>query len=354
MSTIEGAQFINPERHPINQEGGSFVSQAEDANSLPELNNGTLELDQSAEDARLFTMVNLVMDTYASRAMPILRDKVRKGEDKGEIKLGEGKTYKLGDVEITIDPLGENILHELVEPMGLPAVIHGEHQRFDSPTGEEKIHFAIDPFDNTSEYQAGLDTPPWTVVSAYTAEGNPISTFIGNIKDNKGFFLQNGKIYEKDFETGERREVKKSQRKSLLEDGSVLASYLGSKEYSSKFMAEFKDFIDNRSDRALLYGGGGAYIYGPLAAGRVGAYVMFEEPYEEIDPGAGIAMVAGCTIGHYNLERDEWTDYKYDPNREEETIDGLFIAAATPEIRDELVEYYRNRNIDKAGSGVRN
>lgn len=302
------------------------------------------------EEAKLAALVNIVIDSYASRAMPILRDKVRRGEDKAEIKLAAGKTYKLGDVEITIDPIGENILHELVDAIGLPAVIHGEHQAFPSPTGEDEIHFAIDPFDNTAEYNAGLDTPPWTVLSAYDKDGKPVASLVGNIKESRAYMLQNGRVFEKDLESGEKREIRKSTRESLLEDSSVMASYIGSSEYSSKFNREFGDFIESRPEKAIFYGGGGAYIYGPLAAGRVDAYVMFDEPYEEIDPGAAIALAAGCVIGHYSLEKDMWIPYKYDPNRKDDVVKGVWIAAANKDIVVQTIEHIRaKRSLEPGG-----
>ena len=319
--------------------------------------------EQAPEDLerkKLATLVDMTVDRYCAKSMPVLRGLVRRGEEKGVIKMAAAKNYKLGDSEISIDPIGENILHDAVEAIKLPAVIHGEHQTFDSPTGEDAIHFAIDPFDNTSEYAAGLDTPPWTVVSAYFSDGTPIAAFIGNIKDNKGYFLQNGEVFEKDMENGEKRTVRKSERKSLMEPGSVMASYIGSSEYSGRFNREFNDFTGERPAKSLFYGEGGAFIYGKLAAGVVDAYVMFDEPYEEIDPGAAIALAAGCTIGHYDIENDMWIDYKYQPDRDESntpedkkgTVNGLFIAAATPDIRDELVNYYKSKNKIAVSSGL--
>lgn len=296
------------------------------------------------ERQRLIGLVNFAVESYASSCLPVLRKKVRAGEDKGEIKLGEGKTFKLGDVELSIDPIGENSLHDIVDSLSLPAVIHGEHQEFPSPTGETLVHFEIDPFDNTSEYQAGLKTPPWTVLSAYDTEGQPMVSFIGDIRNNTAYMFQNGRLFEKDFETGEKREIKKSERKSILEDRSVLASYTGSSEYSTPFFREFSDLLEQRSDKALFYSEGGAFIYGPLASGAVDAYVMFDEPYEEIDPGAAIAIEAGCILGHYDIKKDKWIPYKYDPKKQEKVAKGIWIAASSVEIRNEIVEHYRGKH----------
>lgn len=179
---------------------------------IPE-NGHSLEWEN---ERRLRELVDLTMDMYASNCLPILRSRVRAGDSKAEIKLGEAKSYKLGDVEVEIDPIGEIELHNIVDSLSLPAKIHGEHQEFSSPTGVTQVYFEIDPFDNTSEYQAGLDTPPWTVVSAYSEDGTPLSSFVGNIKDNKGYFLQGGRVFEKDFETGERRYVKNQKGNHFL------------------------------------------------------------------------------------------------------------------------------------------
>ncbi len=283
-------------------------------------------------------LVNIAINEYAGRCMPVLRDKVKNGEDKKIIKLGKRKEYKRGDVVTSIDPIGENLLHEIVDGYNIPATIYGEHQLFPSPTGDSLIDFEIDPFDNTKEYQSGLDTPPWTVLSAYIAR-KPAAAFIGSIKDNKAYILQNGEVFERNLDNGQNVIVKKSERKTLQDPESRLASYCGSSEYTLPFDREFGDFKNNRPHESLFYGGGGAFIYGYLASGKVDAYVMWQEPYEEIDPGVAIALAAGCEVGYLD-ERGVWHDYEYNPDREDKTTPGVFVAAATPEIRDEVIDHY--------------
>lgn len=340
MSSIENPNNFSPEPQPVPQEAGF---------ALP-LESESLE---NIERERLYSKINRAIDNYASDTMRVLNYKVTQGEDRDEIREflkgnNTQRDYKEGDSFLNIDPIGENMLHGIIRDLEIPAVIHGEHQTFPSPTGEAKIHFAIDPFDNTTQYKLRQHTPVYTVLSAYHPDGTPIASFVGNIRQNTGYFLQGGNIYEKHLDTGVWKPVNKSNRKSLREDDSVLASFTGSSEYSSRFYREFNDFIAARPSKAYFSGEGGAFIYGNLASGITDAYVMFDEPYEEIDPGAAIALAAGCVIGHYDLERNEWVDYKYDPNREEKTVSGLFIAAATPEIRDEILDYYKGRHLSLA------
>ena len=81
-------------------------------------------------------------------------------------------------------------------------------------------------------------------------------------------------------------------------------------------------------------------IYAYLASGKVDAYVMFDEPRCEIDPGFPIAKAGGCEI--VTVEKDgSFQDYEFIPGKQFQRVP-LLIAAATPELRDQLINYYVN------------
>jgi len=66
--------------------------------------------------------------------------------------------------------------------------------------------------------------------------------------------------------------------------------------------------------------------------------VMFDEPRSEIDPGFPMAKKAGCSIVSVNSD-GSYRDYQFIPGKQHDKVD-LFIAAATPELRDQLINYY--------------
>ena len=90
--------------------------------------------------------------------------------------------------------------------------------------------------------------------------------------------------------------------------------------------------------KALLYPNGGSYIYAFLASGLVDAYIMFDEPRSEIDPGFPIAKAAGCQI--VSVDSDgKYKDYEFLPGKQHDKVD-LLIATSTPKLRDELINYF--------------
>jgi len=288
--------------------------------------------------AELVAKTNSVLEAYGPRSIDVLRRMVRGGE--GRHVLGSVMN-RPEDEELQIDATGERILSLLVDEHRLPVLFLGEHNRYQylNRTGDEPyVVLPNDPFDNSSQYKRGLDTPPYTVLGAYHPDGEPIGAVVGDIKDRKVYLAIGGQTYVRDLETEETKPIAKSERKTVLDDNATVATYLGSNRYSVPFFDRFKSMIEAMPPKAVLYGGGGAYIYALLATGAVDAYVMFDEPRTEIDPGLPLAVVAKCTVVSVNPD-GSFEDYRFDPNRHNGNVP-FFIAACTPEIRDEIIGYY--------------
>lgn len=277
-----------------------------------------------------------LVSSYMTRSIPLLNGMVRRGEGKQVIGSVEGRPE---DEQLLIDSAGEHMLSDIVRNSGLPIVILGEHNEYDySNNGKPRAYAAIDSFDNTSQFKRGLDTSPYTVVSFYDQKGNPIAGAVGDIKDQRVYFAVNGQTFIRDFVSGEIKPICRSERRTIRDDNLTLATYLGSNEYSLKFFDTFRDLVADMPPKAVIYAGGGAFIYGLLASGAVDAYVMFDEPRSEIDPGLTLALAAGCTVVSVNPD-GSFEDYRFDPKHNKEEVP-LFIAACTPELRDEIIAYY--------------
>lgn len=288
---------------------------------------------------RLITVTNELLSTYAETSIDRLHTMVRRGL--GREVLGSVPN-RPEDEQLWIDTAGENILSNLVRDARLPSLILGEHnnyKHFNTDNGSPYVVFPIDSFDNTSQYKRGLDTPPYTVVGAFFPDGEPIGGIVGNIKDKLVYVASRGQTIVHDLETGEISRIRRSERKTIKDDGFTLATYLGSNQYAMDFFRHFGHMVADMPPKAVLYPGGGAYIYGLLATGAVDAYVMFNEPRTEIDPGLPLALAAGCTVVSVDPESGSWENYKFDESRHDESVP-LFIAACTPELRDEIIDYY--------------
>jgi len=353
----------------------------------------------------LINRAHKVLLFYAEGAIYPLYDKVRRGE--GKQVLSRNEEGRPGEELLDIDQTGENVLKAVIRETRLPAILISENspepQMFFGNGDSEKLYVFADPFDNTSQYKRGLDTPPYTVVGIFDKEGNPIGAVVGDIKDRKAYMSLGNETFiidikdrisevekhtrdritfaekhigtnitlaeyrkrldqfEKDFmEKQQRAEhkrtiISKSERTTLKNRNSTLASFTGEKEYSEKFFKYFGKLRDDMHPKGILYGGGGAYIYGLLASGAVDAYVMFDEPMSEIIPGVPLALATGCSVVSVN-EDGSFENFKFNPDALKENhklySEGsipLLVAAATPEVRDEVIKYYM-----EAKSEIRN
>ncbi|MDO8460938.1 MAG: inositol monophosphatase family protein [bacterium] len=294
--------------------------------------------DEILSTNELVERTHRVLTLYAHRSVEVLGEMVRKGQ--GRQVLGS-VPQRPEDEQLGIDAIGENILGRVVEEENLPCFIVGEHNKYRYVNASEETPHVIlptDPFDNSSQYKRGLDTPPYSVTGAYHSDGEPIGAVISDIKDQKVYVAGKEKTYVIDLKTGETTSIARSRRTTILENNATLATYLGSNEYSLSFFDHFRKLIEDMPPKTVLYAGGGAYIYGLLASGAVDAYVMLREPRTEIDPGLPLALAAGCTAVSVNPD-GTFEEYRFDYRRHDESVP-LFIAACTPEVRDEIIRYY--------------
>lgn len=239
------------------------------------------------------------------------------------------------DIDIEIDKVGEEILEKLLKKYKIGATIFSEPEARDIKNGDH-LYGSIDPFDGSVLFLRGLKQNWYTVLSFYNKEKKPICTGISDILNGK-FYISNNKNYLLDINKNRKEKIARSNKKRLTEP-IVLASYLMSSQYSKKFLDIFGELIKNLHPKALFYPQGGSFIYAFLASGLVDAYVIFDEPRSEIDPGFPIAKKAGCEI--VTVDSDgSYRDYEFLPGRQHDKVD-LLIAAATPQLRDELIKYY--------------
>lgn len=270
--------------------------------------------------------------------------KERAGRGEGREILGD-VINRPEDIEIGIDRVGEEILEKLVKKYNIKATIFSEPDGRDIKNGTSPDFYgSIDPFDGSVLYLRGFEHNWYTVLSFFDKERKPICTGVSDIL-NEEFYLSNEREnYLLDVKTGQRKKIFPSKRRKLTEP-LVLASYLMSSQYSSKFLDIFGGLIRNLHSKALVYPQGGSFIYAYLASGLVDAYVMFDEPRSEIDPGFLIAKKAGCEV--VSVDSDgSYEDYQFIPGKQHDKV-SLLIASCTPDLRDELIRYFVKRYAEK-------
>ena len=247
------------------------------------------------------------------------------------------------DLEIGIDRAGEDILEKLLKKHKVKATIFSEPEGRDIKNGGE-IYGSVDPFDGSMLYLRGSEHNWYTALSFFDKKKNPLCCGIADIINEKYYITEENENYLVSMKTGEKKKIKPSSRKKLTEP-IVLSSYIMSSQYSPKFLDIFEDLIRNMHPKALFYPHGGSYIYAFLASGLIDAYVMFDEPRSEIDPGFPIAKKAGCQV--VSVDSDgSYQDYQFIPGRQHNKVD-LLIATSTPELRDKLIKHYVKKYDEK-------
>lgn len=277
---------------------------------------------------------------YLAETTKAVREKAAEGRGKeiyGEV------INRPEDIEIGIDRVGEDILGRLLKKHQIKATVFSEPENRDIENGAE-IYGSIDPFDGSMLFLRGFDHNWYTALSFFDKEKNPICCGIADILNEKFYITEEGENYLVDIKNGKKQKIFPLTRKKLSEP-IVLASYLMSSQYSAKFLDIFGDLIKNMHPKALFYPNGGSYIYAYLASGLVDAYVMFNEPRSEIDPGFPIAKAAGCSIVSVDFD-GSFEDYRFVPGKQHDKVD-LLIASTTPQLRDQLIEYYVKKYKEK-------
>jgi fructose-1,6-bisphosphatase/inositol monophosphatase family enzyme len=277
---------------------------------------------------------NLVLD-YLTEVTKEIRRMASFG--KGRKILGD-VINRPEDVEIGIDRIGEEVLKKLLKKHKIKATVYSEPDGRDIKTGRNpEVYGSIDPFDGSVLYLRGFEHNWYSVLSFFDKKRRPICGGVADILSEKFYISEGNRNYILDTKTGKKKSISPSKSKNLTEP-IVLASYVMSSQYSTKFLDIFGDLLKNMHSKSLLYPQGGSFIYAFLAAGLVDAYVMFDEPRSEIDPGFLIAKKAGCPVVTIDVD-GSYKNYEFLPGRQHDKVD-LLIATSTPQLRDKLIKYY--------------
>lgn len=284
---------------------------------------------------------------YLNETVPILKDMVKNGLGKSLAK-GEMLPSRIeDDVFIDIDVVGEGILHNIVTQYPSKKIsVFGESSQ-NVNEGADYIVVA-DTFDNTKQFKAGLDTTPYTALSIYDREKRPLAAGIANLHNGMSTLAIDGKVYEFDFSAEQGIQPPKlvvpSERRALNNKKLVVATYLGSNKYSLPAMDLFGNVYKNMHKQGILYAGGGAFVYGPIAQGLIDAYFMPGEPNSETAAGAAMLQIAGGIV--VVVEKDmSVRHWEFEPERFGGT-ENILIAAGNTHIADKIIG-----RIDKTAQG---
>ncbi len=237
------------------------------------------------------------------------------------------------DVEIGIDSLCDEILLECLSSAGIAAQVYSEHGADVVGSGEPEYVVAVDPFDGSGLYRRGIPAEWWSVASYFDVDGTPLGAAAVDILRGELYAAQEDGVTVGPVEGGARERVSPSDKESLDSDV-TLSAYLMQPSYITEWTARTREMMA-RHPGLRVWPNGGACIYPWLARGRVDAYLMFDEPRSEVDPGLGFAARSGLALfeadGHGCLE-----EYQFSPEHRTGRS-ALFIAACSTELAHKIV-----------------
>lgn len=284
----------------------------------------------------LNTKAKQLSKEYLIEAMKAIKKAIEQG--KGRKITGDVKR-RPEDFETSIDLIGEEILEKLIKKYRLPLLIFPEHNTSLGEKENPEIFGALDSFDGTKLFYHKFEHMWYSVISIYDKDSNPVFGGIIDILNEKLYISKDNGNYLISLRNPDKEEqIFPSKIKSLSQNPTI-ASYVMSNQYFPKFFQYFGKLIEKLDPKTLFYPNGGSCIYAYLASGQIDAYIMFNEPRSEIDPGLAIAQMAGCKTAAINYD-GSYKDYKFLQKKQHDKVD-LFIIAATTELLDELINHYQ-------------
>ncbi len=306
----------------------------------------------ASENLLVPDIANLVTVNFAADVVGPVSDLVDFGFGRRIVSSVPGRDE---DSSIQLDHIAQTIAEESLKKMGERYGVsmeilteHGEGHFFVGDKNNIQLYGALDPIDNSDEYNRGLDTPPHVVLGLYGADRKELAAVDVNLftrhiticRDGRNFTYNPNKNTLTEIEPLRRDKVTTVRQREF-----TIATYMGRKQYVVAMNKYFRGmFEEDRHEKSTLHGKGGAHL-GPFFANHgISEYLMFDEPRGEVDPYVAFIKAAGYHVGEIIKHTGEWKDYEFDPqkNLNKETVP-LFGVFETTELRDEAITEYKTK-----------
>ena len=272
------------------------------------------------------------LQTALRRVSEEVREQAREGLGREVVGDVPGRPES-EDVEIGIDSRCDAIFIECLQDTGVAVRVYSEHGVDLVGSGEPEYIVVVDPFDGSGLYRRGIPAEWWSVASYFDCAGTPLGASALDILRGDLYTASVEGVSVGQVNGDDRMLVTPSDRRSLG-DSVTLAAYLMQPSYINEWVKRTRNLLE-RYPGLRVWPNGGACIYPWLARGRVDAYVMFDEPRSEIDPGLGFAARSGVKlfeVGHHgNLE-----EYRFS-SKDRAGRSPFFVAACTTELAQSIV-----------------
>ncbi|PZC41432.1 MAG: Fructose-1,6-bisphosphatase [Chloroflexi bacterium] len=248
------------------------------------------------------------------------------------------------DVEIGLDKYSEDLLETFVKKSQCNVQIYSEHSnRTVGNVGQSDYLITCDPFDGSGHYMRGIPAEWWAVITVWDPISmKPVWAGASDINRKELYFADSNGVKIDLLDGNEPRSVAASKQ-TKISDNSIIAAYLMSPEYIRHWTFKSSRFLQSMEEnypQVRIWTDGGACSYPWLARGITNAYMMFNEPRSEIDPGLGFAWASGVKV-YAVSDSGELNEYVFDPQKSSGRVPWL-IAACNKKFAVDLVHLTLN------------
>ena len=278
-----------------------------------------------------------LMQGYLREVAATVCDMAGRGEGREVLGAVAGRPEQ-EDVEIGIDRVCDDLLEAWCRRSGLNFDIHSEHSLRRVNGAGERYLIATDPFDGSGLFSRGLPAEWWSVLSVYREDLTPIAGGAVDIIRRELYLADAEGVTATHLDGGAPQRVRPST-KTAIDDGTVIAAFLMEPSYLATWTAEGGRLLTALTQQfpgVRIWPNGGSCIYAWLARGLVHAYIMFNEPRSEVDPGLAFARAAGCPV--FSVQPDGALEpYYFEPGRTAGRAP-LLVAACTEGMANSVVD----------------
>lgn len=248
------------------------------------------------------------------------------------------------DVEIGLDKFSEDLLESYIKQSQCNVLLYSEHStRTLGDINQTDYLITCDPFDGSGHYMRGVPAEWWSVMTVWDPKSmKPIWAGAADINRKELYFADSSGVKLETLDGNEPRSVVASKQ-TKISDNSIIATYLMSPEYIRHWTSKSSRFLQSMEEdypQARIWTDGGACSYPWLARGITNAYMMFNEPRSEIDPGLGFAWASGVKV-YAVSDSGELNEYVFDPQKSSGRVPWL-IAACNKKFAVDLVHLTLN------------
>lgn len=238
------------------------------------------------------------------------------------------------DLQILVDKACDELFTSIIANTGLSFDIYSEHGYYKVNHNSTPDYIAvIDPFDGSSLFKKGIPAEWWSVFSIFDKDFNPILGRAIDILRKESYEAKYNSVSMKTISSGPDVRIRHSDKTSF-ESNIWIAAYLMDPSYLSEWYPIAQNIL-TKWPSTKIWPNGGSSIYPWISRGIIDAYLMFNEPRSEIDPGLSFAYFSGYPV--YEVDKNnKLIPYQFIPQLKDERSK-ILLASCTAELANEII-----------------